>query len=399
MKMIVASPWLVGGLVLVSSSAAVDAKDLKASAPLVRPDGAPDDDAKGKIELRHDPSSGDGRVDFDAQNLDGSLTFDVFVEDPPSSDTMVDVGAMEVDEDGDMRLRFDTDDGPLPFDVNDVGELSGRRVEVQNGSVVFLVGVVPEPSDGKGKGGWVRGAASMVRPGAPPDPDAKGAVEVRLKLDDNRARLSVKAEKLPDQAYSVFMEDDVDSGVFNDVGAMVTDAGEDGPRLKLDSNQGDPLPYGALSPEELEGRAVEVRGADTQTYLVGVVPPLVDTKSKKPAKKSSKLSGVVGKGGVEVLSHPAVPSEELEIEVKDQAPAATLDVFIEDPGSSVQTLVGQIVTNGSGKGKLAFRTKHGDALPFGRLFVADLAGLAVEVRDGGSNVLLTGAIPAVNVVD
>jgi hypothetical protein len=87
--------------------------------------------------------------------------------------------------------------------------------------------------------------------------------------------------------------------------------------------------------------------------------------------------------------------ERLRIEVKELVGSSTLEVLLVDPEDSGIGLLGQLVTDEKGEGKL--RLDEGDPLPFGAESVADLVGFAVRIQDPTETTVLAGTVPTLGV--
>ena len=393
---------LVGAVVVVFTafSPTVDAKsnDQKAESPLSRPPGAPDGDAKGRVKVEHDADKNRDKMDVEAENIDTSLTFELWVED--AGGALQFVANMPVSGPGEVEVEFDTDeDLPLPFGANQVKDLAGRGLEVRVGSATYLVGTVPDVGaggsgggSGGGGGDWIKVKSSLVRPAGAPDPNAKGYVELRRRDKDARQRFKVEAEHVdPSVGFSVWLEDAVGSGVLASVGAMVQDD-IDEVELELDTGDGAQLPFGVADVDLLTGREVEVRDGAGQVYLRGVVPALGG--STKTQKTSADLSSTVGEGRIRLKSKPKAPFERIEIKLKKLAKKSGVEIWMRDPATGTFTLVSALTTNGGGAAKYKAHTKKGQPLPLGAATLAGLAGVDVEVRDATSGVVLqSGTVP------
>ena len=369
------------------------AKNSSAVAPLVRPATPPDDDAKGRVEMSE---KGKGKIKFSvkAQRI-GGVALELFMEDAVGSGVFVSAGPMVGDLEDPESASLKFDGSALPLGVASLADLVGRRMEVRDATPsVFLEGAVPDFAAKKSKGGWLKGKRSVIRPDTPPDEDAKGVVELRTKAKQNRDRFVVHAQHLPTETltFSVFMEDALGSGVFVEVGAMDADLEDPGSaKLKIDTWQGAPLPHGVSSVSELAGFALEIRGSDLATYL-GCMVPEYATSKKKLFKGKANMSGDAGSGKCEVRSHVMAPDERLTLK-GEVASLADLEVFMESPDDGLMALVGAMPAD-SGSVKFKVSTKSGEPLPFGACTVAELEGLAVEVREaGGGAVLLSGVVP------
>lgn len=246
-------------VVSVAPPTAHAAKDeLEAKTKLMRPAGAPDDDAKGEIEIESE--DGEQVIDVEAEDLDTSLTYEIFLEHPAGSGTMNSIGFLEED-DGDFIFEEDTDEGgTLPFGASEVSELSGRTLEVRSGGAVYLTGQVPffdgasfkEKSKLKGSGkGQVR-------------------VEMKAKKGTQEFRLDVKK-----QGKKTLLEIWIENPDTDTLELVATVPAKKSGKAswKVRSKDGDALPHGVLNLQDLGGRDVEVRRvSDGAVRLSGVVP-------------------------------------------------------------------------------------------------------------------------------
>jgi len=103
-----------------------------------------------------------------------------------------------------------------------------------------------------------------------------------------------------------------------------------------------------------------------------------------------------------LLRDPDSPDGDVEgkvrIESRVDREKFTIEAEHLDPGAVVDFLldgvsIGTRAADASGEAKIELNTKDGDLLPFGVASVADLSGLAIEVRLSGA-LLLTGEVPA-----
>ncbi len=387
---------------VLAPSAAAKSDDQKAEAPLIRPAGAPDSNAKGRVKVEHDTKKNRDKMDVEAENIDTSLTFELWVED--AGGTLQFIANMPVNGPGEVELEMDThEDLPLPFGASQVKDLAGRALEVRSGGVAYLEGTVPDVGSGGSSGGsgsgsgggdWIKVKSSMVRPAGAPDSNASGYVELRRRDKDSRQRFKVEADHVdPSVGFSVWLEDAVGSGVLANVGAMKQEESDE-VELELDTGDGAQLPFGVADVDLLTGRVVEVRSGGGQVYLTGIVPAL-GGGSSSTQKTSSDLTATVGKGEIRLKSKPKAPFERLEIRVKKLAKKSGIEIWMRDPGTGTFAMVSGLTTNGGGNAKFKVQTKKGQPLPFGAANLDLLAGVDVEVRDATSGVVLqAGAVPS-----
>lgn len=389
----------LAGAAIACGDAIAKSDDQKAEAPLIRPTGAPDGNAKGKVKVEHDASKNRDKMDVEAENIDTSLTFDLFVEN--AGGTLVFVGTMPVNGPGEVEIEFDTDeDLPLPFGASQVSELAGRDLEVRSGGVAYLAGTIPDVASGgsgsgSGSGGdWIKVKSAMVRPAGAPDSNASGYVELRRRDQNQRQRFKVEADHIdPSVGFSVWLETAVGSGVLQNVGAMQQEESDE-VELELDTGDGAQLPLGVADVDELTGRVVEVRDGGGATYLTGVVP-FLSGGSSSVAKTSTDLVATVGKGKIRLKSNSKAPYQRLEVRCKKLAKKSAVELWMRDPGTGTFAMVQALQTNGGGNTKYKVQTKKGQPLPFGAATLGALAGVDLEVRDATSgNVLQSGQVPS-----
>lgn len=394
---------------------------LEGEAPLMRPPDAPDPDAKGEIEVEQE-KDGEAEFELEAEGLDPGGAFEAFLEDAAGSGNLASIGLLELDDDegeAEFKLRFESDEGGLPLGAQSIEELVGRRVEVRGaGDLVYLYGVVPALSDHKGKGGgWDVGKGYLTRAAGAVD-DERGKVELRTRDSDGRTRFKVEAEHMPLDVFGLFLEDAVGSGTMVEVGALSADGDDDlissssegedegddddeddddgsEHEYEVDTGHGDPLPLGAASAADLVGRRFEVRASGGAVVLEGVVPdPAAGSEKTVKAKDSLEDDDEDDdEGRLFLLSKPKKGEEDFRLTLKGLA-ADSVELFVEDPVSSVMTSVGVFDVKSNGKLKVRFRNKHGEPLPLGVASLRDLSGMALEVRAAsGGEVLLSGVVP------
>lgn len=402
--------FLLAGLVLAAPSAALakGGDTLKAETPMTRPVGAPDTNAAGKIRVEHDTGDNRDKLKVEAQYIDTSLTFEAWVAD--GGGTLTFIANMPINGVGEVEVEFDTEEGlPLPFSVSEVATLAGRALEVRSGGQTYLAGVIPSIGGGSGGGGgggsggsggsssgskWEIGKAPLMRPSPAPDSDASGYVETRKRAKDNHQKFKVEAEHLdPAGSFAVFVEDAVGSGVFANVGAMGPEDKVGEFELELETEDGDPLPFGVTSVNDLAGRGVQVRDATDAVLLEGVVPGV--SFSLKATKAQTSLTAVTaGKGKLRLRNVPKKAQQFFELQLKKVGKGAVVEIFVFDPNTSTMVLAQTLNANSGGNTKLKINTRKGQSLPLNALTLSELGGRAIEVRlQGTGTVLLTGVIP------
>lgn len=413
-----------------------DESDSEALGFLMRPPDAPDPDATGCVKVEDDSEPGDDELRVKAQHLGPGLPFQLFLED--GNGVMQFVGSMQGDGDDDDQGEDDDEDeaegddatsaagesedddhedegddegedededenedddedegassgayeiefeGELPFGAFDVSQLFGRRIEIRLDGSVYLAGFVPSTS-GVSSEGWHHAGCALSRPEDNDDDDCNGEVEVREKAKGAQVRFRIRGKHIDDDSCSLFVESSPNH--FVDCGKLHEHGNSGQFELKSDSKKGQPLPLGAMHLEDLAGRRVEVRGP-SGTLLMGEVPSLDDSK------KQQKAEVQLGAGELRLLSQPKVPNEEMDLRLKKLGEVDEVLLLIANPGTGVLTQVAAVDAKGNGQAKWRVRTKDGDMLPFGVAAVADLSGLAFEVRDASdASVLFSGTLP------
>jgi hypothetical protein len=167
---------------------------------LLRPAGAPDPDAHGKVEIEADGWD-DQKLEIEIEDLPDGV-FHVLMQGdltlPAVADT---IGAIHVHDDDDEEIEWETEDGDdLPLDAHDITDLYGRKVEIWGPLGLYLVGQVPSPPFiyGKFKG------ERELQPLVPlPDPEAECEIKIKSRPIKHDERFTVKLEDVPPGLYSV----------------------------------------------------------------------------------------------------------------------------------------------------------------------------------------------------
>jgi len=257
---------------------------------------------------------------------------------------------------------------------------------------------------GEGGNGNQDSQSCLVRPDTDaPDDNAKGNVRIRSKGNGNSERFDVHVQKVEAGVeHHLFLEDPLDSDTFVDLGDLPGDGGSQ--KLALDTKKGDELPLmdqGVLTTEDLIGRRIEVRKGD-DVELEGVVPPYgLEKKNQKvkievDADEDDPQPDITGT--LEMRSKENKGQERIILTLKkvdfDDGP---FDVFVEDAvGSGVFVNVGDLDQKSEHKGKYKRDCKKGQALPTGVMFVSDLGGRLIQVRDDADVVFLETTIPSLD---
>jgi hypothetical protein len=264
--LVLASALLTGGVLALGPGKGKQDSQIS----LVRPDDAPDDNAKGTLRIRHKGNA--DSFDVHIMKVTAGNEYHLWIEDPVDSETLIE--SYELDGDGgSQKLKLDTKKGDgLPLDALSLDELIGRRVEIRHGGNVVLLGIVPpfglpkKPQKAK---------VDVDAPDGAPEPDMHGTLSLRSKANKGQERIDLKAKHVDfgDGPFHVFVEEDVDSDTFVAAGKLEKTDKHEG-RWRRDTKKGQALPDGVFFVSELAGRLLEVRDDADIVYLRCTIPDL-----------------------------------------------------------------------------------------------------------------------------
>jgi hypothetical protein len=159
------------------------------------------------------------------------------------------------------------------------------------------------------------------------------------------------------------------------------------------------FPLGAASAADFRGRAVAVVGEDGSTLLEGKFPgaPAVGEAGVGISALTSPEGSAFPDASGRVRVRAREGRHSLDVRVRGLSDGAVFTVCVADAFGNVETL-GELTTSGGGNGALEVDTGEGGMLPFGASGVAELAGLAVRVKDADGDVVLAGVVPALGEV-
>lgn len=234
---------------------------------LSRPIPAPDSNATGYVELRKRAKDNRERFKVEADHIDTSIAFAVFLENALGSGVLENVGSMSVDGVDEVELELDTGDGAqLPFGVAVVDDLIGRRVEVRDDlGAVYLFGTVPSIGTSQ--------KADQAKSSLAGD-DGKGQIRIAIQPKKGNQSFEVQVKKtLKKTLVDLYLFNSVTSQ-FELVASIKTNGGGNG-SFEVKTKKGHSLPLGATDVADLSGAAVEVRVPGTGAVLLtGTVPTL-----------------------------------------------------------------------------------------------------------------------------
>lgn len=239
----------------------------RARSPLVKPVGAVDPNAKGRVEVR---SKGDRqRLTIQAEQLDPGLEVDFLLEDELGQLQVV--ATRTVNAAGQARVRFETRKGGLPLGADNLAELEGRAIEVRTAAgEPLLAGAVPSDSDGPGFGTSFRVRGEIANVDRDFAPDGKVEVKLEFVAARGRSKFEVEIEDVPAGAeFHLFLRDA--GGAFVEVGSLTANSlGQ--AEIEFDTNDGNALPLGASDPSALFGVDAELRSPDGTVRFAGALP-------------------------------------------------------------------------------------------------------------------------------
>lgn len=267
---------VVGGL--NTSPCAPTTPGIERQFALQRPNPAPDPDAKGKVEVEKKGTEQEFEVEGEHLDSTSEATYGAFLETAVGSGTYTLLGALSLRDavKGKWKLELEAKCmAPPILGVADVSELSGRRIEVRDGSdAVILFGVVPDLAAFQGSPN-VNQQAKLTPPDAtPPSPKAAGTARVRFLGKKGESTLDVKVRKLTGaNSFSVWIETSPGSQVLEAVGSLdLKGKAETSGRFVVSTKKGDGLPFGVLTVKDLSGRRIEIRDSSDAVHLKGILP-------------------------------------------------------------------------------------------------------------------------------
>jgi len=376
-------------------------------APLLPPDGGPQPEARGSIEVLAAPDR--QRFEVEVEAADPTVPLFVFIRSEIGVETSL--GTLAT---GNGEIEFDTGEGmALPLGAASVEALAGLSVEVRDAeATLVLAGTVPAPGEGHGDDDGdddadddedghgddddddhadrrpARGRAALMRADTSPFADASGRVEVERKHGEEE--LEIEAEHLDaGTAVEFFLADE--GGTMTSVGAAEADDGGEA-EIEFETDDGDPLPLGAASVDELAGRRVEVRlAADGTLILFGEVPEATTAARKLRGRTDVRDLASRARCRVRALVDGRAGRERLDVDLKAVASGgAEAELFVDDGGGSM-VLAGTVALRGSGRGRLRYDTRKGDRLPLGAASLRDLEGRDFEIRVDGRELMSSRA--------
>jgi hypothetical protein len=365
-------------------------------------------------------SGPDGSFHFDALP-EGDVTLSLATGGPVAGSRYVSRSDDGESDEGDEEEEADDDDSDVDRDeAGDDTERSDRRVKirrVRRGDRLFIQirirgGVIIEirltrggDADGSGGSGERELEIQMVKTEANDDPDMEGELELSVEANgDHEFEVEVEDATPGDLLEAVVIDPD---GEEDSLGFRAVELDGDA-EWKLDTGDGDELPFGVEGLGQLEGHRVVVRNVDEVDLLRARIPILPRRDDERDfcfrIRARARLVPQVDDvhGHVAMAARGCVDGDErrllrqiFKIEAEGLTHGQEVEFFLEDPDEP-GTLVslGTIIANRMGEAGITFDTDDGDELPFGVATIRGLTGLRVQVRDDVTgDVLLEGRVP------
>jgi len=232
----------------------------------------------------------------------------------------------------------------------------------------------------------------LTRPDAgAPDLDATGIVWVRSYDGGDRERFDIRVHHVTLQsAHELWIDDGTGLMVF------VADlSGGKSKKLSLDTAKGESLPLD-LTLADLVGRRVEIQ-VNGEILLESAVPAFVNDNDHKFAKEyldvAADSPNQGAQGEIRVKGNDQRGLQYLRLKAKDLGfQSFNYSVWVEDEvGTMVE--VAPLEQYALRKGRLLRSTRAGLALPLGALYLSEIVGRKIEVRDQNGTVYLEEVIP------
>jgi hypothetical protein len=371
---------------------------------------------KGRIDLARRGTR--STIDLRIEGVDVlNSAYGLFVETAVGSEVYEFVAAMEPVRrrvvssfDNVIAYRADTARGDrLPLDVPNLDDLANRRYYVlQDDDLVVAEGLFPGIAAPAAPVTQVQIQAPLVRPtGFVPDSTARGFVELRRDPKTGRQLLVAqvfmrRATNFANGEGRLFFELAPGSRVFNEVGCFFEVQQADRLRLRIpiSTSSGEALPLGALSLDDLTGRRMQVRDPGGLVYLEGYMPPIPAPGTVlRTVTVSNALTNQdpINFPSAECLATLRVNQRDntvqLSIDTLGLRGGPVFEIWMTDPRTNQLGRVANL--NWPTVTSYGVDTGAGEALPFGILAPQTLYGLAVEIREQGGGVVLSGTLPSV----
>lgn len=221
--------------------------------------------------------------------------------------------------------------------------------------------------------------------------------KVKIESDDSGEKFEAEIEGLaPGTSVDISLDD---GSSVTPIATVVADSmGE--AEVELETRNGDTLPGGAVSVEDLAGADVVFSsGSELARLTIPELPaaPANGGQTGDANRGRARLTALVAgvEGRVEIRQDSGGGDQRFQMEAERLAAGTTVRFEIEDKDNAGSFLALATVTAGT-DGRAEINTQDGLAMPLGVSDVTDLVGLGVRVVSNGT-VILTGTVPALGV--
>ena len=264
-----------GRLVEVRTSRSSESR-LEAESDLQRAATSDDANIEGKVEVERRPDR--EKIEFEVDHAAPGRMIEFFLVD--GSGAEISQGVATTNATGEAELELSTNDGDsLPLGATRLEELEGRGVIYKDAGsgLVLLTGTIPAlpagipPGDNPGTG--EDGDDDEARARLSGTGGVGGYIEV--ERDDGEEEFDIEVDGLaPGTAVTYWLETAIGSNTYTQIGQRTAHAGGEA-ELEFDTDDGDMLPGGAASLNDLAGRRVEIRdSAGASILATGTTPQL-----------------------------------------------------------------------------------------------------------------------------
>ena len=234
------------------------------------------------------------------------------------------------------------------------------------------------------------------------DPDMEGELEMSLECNgDQEFEVEVEDATTGNLLEAVVISPDLEE---HSLGWRAVELDGDA-EWKLDTGDGDALPFGVRHLGRLENHGVVVRDEEGTILLFVRIPelPPYDETCGRVRGISRLHSNVEGAYGVSVLRAAyCIADEILTIErqvflmgARGLEPGTNVAFYVQHPRTDEMARVGRAKVDRGGSVVIVFDTMKGDDLPFGVATIRGLMDLRVQLRVAETGrVLLYGKTPA-----
>ena len=282
-------------------------------------------------------------------------------------------------------------------EVDDSSTFAGRALEVRGpDGAVRLVGSFPKVAEDVEAG---TGVGELTPPEGVTDSAASGRIKVKAR--DGRHSIEIKVRGL--QYYAVYTVFVLNGAGESEAIGKITGKGSGNGALKIDTEDGGSLPFGAAGIADLVGFPVQVKSEDGTVVLEGKIPALGD-KDNHPEEAEQEvefdLARPAGSGDADIEGDVNIEEEigsddKIRVRIKDGGdPNAVYLVTAHRPTEApALEEIARITVDSRGRGETLRRGSG--VFPLGARSLSELGGVVIQISTLSGSVVLSGAIPQV----